>query len=442
VQRRSPGKAPEEVVDARKHAVVLSGGGANGAYEIGILKALLEGHSPATGGFAIEPEIFSGTSVGSYNAAYLVSRADSTGVNAVSELEKIWETRIAKIPTRASNGAYRLRANITELADLNVLLTEPLSVPSNLLADGAFFMQDWYSRMVHFFQSKEPVSRRVVKLVDFSTLFCVEPLQSLVRETIDLRKLRGNKKRSLIIAATDWENGQVRLFGHLAESAARRASEKMKTFNLLDDNTGHKAILASTAIPGIFPPVEIFNTLFVDGGILMNTPLSPAIYAGAEVVHAIYLNPNPEEMPVRENGRTGMNTMDTINRLVSLLFSTQVERNIAEIESINASLQLSEFVPSLLLGPQLVESASQTEPRSKRPLLEDFIPRKKQKKIAGKQQITVHKYHPRQDMGGVLGLLDFGADRIARLIDWGFRDAVTHDCEKNGCVLPARQENG
>jgi NTE family protein len=421
-----------------KHAVVLSGGGANGAYEIGVLKALFGGHSPASNHKGIEAGIYTGTSVGSYNAAYLVSRPDLKGVEAVSELEKIWETRIAKTSTRPSNGAYRFRANLTELTDLNVLLAEPLSVPSNLLSDSAFFAQDWYSRTLHFFRSRENVSRRLVELVDFSTFICVEPLESLVRDTIDLQKLRRNKDRSLIIAATDWEAGKVQLFGHLADSGKPRAQEKFKGLKPLDDRSGHKAILASTAIPGVFPPVEMYDTLFVDGGLLMNTPLSPAIYAGAEVVHVIYLDPSPEQMPVRENGRPIMNTMDTMNRLVSLLFSTQVEKNIAEIESINAGLSLSEYLPTRLLRPEHTEKINDLGPELATPKLEDFLPRKKREQIAGKQQITVHKYHPQEDMGGVLGLLNFAADRIARLVDRGFQDAVTHDCEKNGCVLPRK----
>lgn len=42
------------------------------------------------------------------------------------------------------------------------------------------------------------------------------------------------------------------------------------------------AILASAAIPGIFPPVEIAGRLFVDGGVAANTPISAALHHGAE----------------------------------------------------------------------------------------------------------------------------------------------------------------
>ena len=55
-----------------KQALILSGGGANGAYEVGILKALFSGKCKRIP--AVEPELFFGTSIGSFNAAFLVSR--------------------------------------------------------------------------------------------------------------------------------------------------------------------------------------------------------------------------------------------------------------------------------------------------------------------------------------------------------------------------------
>jgi len=50
-----------------KIAVVLSGGGATGAYEVGVLKALYGGKSRVTQFKPLDPDIFSGTSIGSFN---------------------------------------------------------------------------------------------------------------------------------------------------------------------------------------------------------------------------------------------------------------------------------------------------------------------------------------------------------------------------------------
>jgi NTE family protein len=55
-----------------------------------------------------------------------------------------------------------------------------------------------------------------------------------------------------------------------------------------------EALLASAAIPGIFPPVEINRRLLVDGGLVANTPVSQAVDLGADVV---YLIPTVNEAP-------------------------------------------------------------------------------------------------------------------------------------------------
>ena len=61
-----------------KSAVILSGGGANGAFEVGVMKALFAGKSPTTDRRPLEPDIYTGASVGSYNAAYMVERSGTS----------------------------------------------------------------------------------------------------------------------------------------------------------------------------------------------------------------------------------------------------------------------------------------------------------------------------------------------------------------------------
>src|SRR6266511_5892478 len=99
-----------------KHAVVLSGGGADGAYEVGVLKALFSGKAGYTGKAVlpegpIDPEIFSGTSIGSFNAALLVSQWDQHGTAAISDLERVWLEMLAERAFGTGNGGYRFRLN-------------------------------------------------------------------------------------------------------------------------------------------------------------------------------------------------------------------------------------------------------------------------------------------------------------------------------------------
>ncbi len=63
---------------------------------------------------------------------------------------------------------------------------------------------------------------------------------------------------------------------------------------IIDDGGLAPALLASAAIPGVFPPVEVGDRLFIDGGVSANVPIRQAIAAGARSV--VVLNANPAEL--------------------------------------------------------------------------------------------------------------------------------------------------
>ena len=92
------------------HGIILSGGGANGAYEIGVLKALFAGKAPVPpGDQRLEPDVFAGTSVGSYNAAFLVSRWGTYGSAAIASLEQLWLDTVSSSTDKPDNSVFRIR---------------------------------------------------------------------------------------------------------------------------------------------------------------------------------------------------------------------------------------------------------------------------------------------------------------------------------------------
>jgi len=99
---------------------VLSGGGAKGAYEIGVMKALYNGASPATGFRPLEAEVFTGTSVGAYNATFMASRPRQDA-DAIKTLETIWRTRIANTSEGCGNGIFRIRGLPLQGLDIGCL---------------------------------------------------------------------------------------------------------------------------------------------------------------------------------------------------------------------------------------------------------------------------------------------------------------------------------
>jgi hypothetical protein len=56
-------------------------------------------------------------------------------------------------------------------------------------------------------------------------------------------------------------------------------------------------------------------------------------------------------------------------------------------------------------------------------------------KNGGHRPLTVHRYHPKADLG--VGVLSFGLEGLQRLIQLGIRDAIEHNCDESQCVLPA-----
>jgi len=418
---RTGNRTGAAVKDPRKHAVILSGGGAKGAYEIGVMKALFPGYVRcASDGLEVEPVVFTGTSVGSYNAAYLVSRLEQNSKTAIGDLEGIWRNRIASTYSRP-NGIMRFRANPLEGMEIDRMMADPFGPLRNFLADGAFFAKESIERAELFLKSQERLTRRAIQLIDFSAFVSTDKLHDLIRETVDLRKVRGNAERALVIAATNWEKGEVQLFGNL-QAAGCPVAGIME----LDDKIGHLAILASTAIPGVFPPIEVFHTKYVDGGLLLNTPLAPALKAlravapreKEYVIHAIYLDPDLKDVPLEQ----GNNTMDTLNRFTALNFASQVNRDVKQAKHVNQSLEILNAVA------RAGDALKKIQKRFQEFVKDEYKP------------LTIHRYHPRTTLGGIFGLLSFESGYVGDLIEQGFQDAVTHDCEESGCIFPTYEE--
>ena len=61
--------------------------------------------------------------------------------------------------------------------------------------------------------------------------------------------------------------------------------------------------------------------LFVDGGVLMNTPLSPAIHSGARVLHVIYLDPDIKCLPLSDL----QTTLGTLQRIMTIARAASLE---------------------------------------------------------------------------------------------------------------------
>ena len=341
----------------------------------------------------------------------MVSNDHQGQAQAADLLAKTWMEQIAADSARCGNGVYRFRGELGDFFDPRCLLGDPLGVLARAIEDSAVIsLQLAQSAFRLIGPTGLPTLQGLTEDFDLSPYLSVEPLRLLIEKNIDLGRI-ARSDRKLRVIASNWERGEVTVFRN-EELAAP---------------DGHKAILASAAMPGFFPPVEVDGEVCVDGGVIMNTPLVPAIRAEADVIHMIYLDPDPRQIPVQQQA----SLLDSMDRMLAIQFAIKIKEDIATLDWINRGLEV-------------VEKASRNEPlvreeeRSFVRVAAQFARR------IGEglpyRKITLHRYFPKKDIpGGLLGYLDYEAGRIEQLIQRGRADAAEHDCTTNGCLLPEQE---
>ena len=373
----------EAVKTAAAHAVVLSGGGALGAFELGVLGVLAR--DPAVP----DPVIFTGTSVGGYNAAVLASEftSDAKFTTAVERLTDIWRNRVAG--GVRDNGVFRLRGDASRLLGG---LVEPAAA---LLGDAAYLATDFTKRVANLATSSSAPWVRLMRMLDIAAIISTEPLEHLVKDTLPWERIR-DSPRALKLATTNWVTGKLQLFVHDPNCTKRLPDETELT-----EQNAHPAVMASTAIPGLFPAVEIMtpcSTTYVDGGVVLNSPLHPAIDAGADVIHVICLNPDVNTLHLHPLS----STLDCVTRLLIASAAANVRTDLERARFVNSVAGVARRRSGELYRP-----------------------------------VTVHRYHPVPgNLGGLAGMLDFSLGHLDALIGDGAYQAEHHDCNRSGCVIP------
>ncbi len=393
--------------------VVLSGGGASGAYEVGVLKALFSGKAPTTGGEPLAPEICAGTSIGSFSAAFLVSQLDQCGPTAAGDLEALWLERLAEDHGRG-NGAFRFRGDPFTFLSPSSYVPNPLQPFVEAISDGAFLAWDGLHRAINLVTNREVnLEQRIVDLFNIASFVSNEPFQRTIHETINFSRIL--QARTLLrIPATNWMTGKMTVFKN----------------NEMTDKAGPLAILASSAIPGFIPPVLIGAEPHVDGGVLLNTPLR-LVTRHAKVIHVVYLDPALEKIPLGAL----QTTMGALYRQQLIEWAKMVNDDIEDARAINEVLKVFELVEQ---GKAVADAYLASLPAA----LSTVWQREQEVRREGRapyRLLTIHRYHPRDDLtGGPMGLLNFERDHLKDLIERGFADTMAHDCAASECVLPDR----
>jgi NTE family protein len=280
-------------------ALVLSGGGARGAYEAGVLRYLRE-ELPGALGAQPRIDILCGTSIGAINACFLASTADDPAAQGAAlaavwrglRLEEVFHWSALRLAALPAYAWRQLRA--TRLRHLSWRLSD-------------FLYPEALARVVH-------------EQIDWGRL---------------QRNLQGGHLDALTVTATDLGTGRAVVFvqtaGPLPEWSRDPVVEARARV------IGPEHALASGAIPLLFRPVRIEDSWFTDGSVRQNTPLSPAIRLGADRVLVIGLRRegraaraprlHPQEPPT---------TAAQLGRLLNALLLDHTDYDLDRLRSLNA----------------------------------------------------------------------------------------------------------
>jgi len=275
-------------------ALILSGGGARAAYQVGVLRAVLE--ILETTSQPRQPfDIVCGTSAGAINAAYYTSYAH-----------------------RPRHGMVRLHHVWRRLSAANIYDTSWLSVFKSMAQLGA-----------GVFRSTEHI--RPTSLLDN------RPLERLLSQWVDFAAVRANLQNgyvsNLCINAMNYSTGESVAFydGAAVEPWQRLHRRGEQTVLTLDH------VMASAAIPILFPPRAINGNFFGDGALRQLNPLSPALHLGANRLFIIGVSSN------RVNrGKVYKAIPPTIAQMAGHLLNREF------IDNLEADIETAEVINALL----------------------------------------------------------------------------------------------
>ena len=287
---------------ATRVGLVLSGGGARGAYEAGVLCHLFEEVLPKLPpGF--EFEVVSGTSVGAIHAAYVAASGHLAPAERGRRLAQTW---------RAMRVRDVVRIGVGDL----------FGVPLRALG---------VTRL----------RRRGAQADVIGGLLDVAPLEQLVIDRIPWKHLRENleRGRALCISCTEVRSGRDTVFldGPLSDPAPWSYDPNARAI-VSEITPAH--VRASAAIPFLFPAVRIGERFYVDGGLRMNTPLSPPLRLGCDRVLVVALKHHrpPDTQDVEFPEQVITQPAFLMGKVLDALTLDQIEVELHRLRLVNAIL--------------------------------------------------------------------------------------------------------
>ncbi len=278
----------------KKVGLVLSGGGARAAYQVGVLKAISR-LLPNEHGNPFD--IISGTSAGAINAVALASYAGHYRLG-IRQLERIWKNFSCD---------QVFHSNFTSVFSWSM----------------KFVMNTLFN-----YKAGEPVS-----LLDNT------PLKQLLKKFIsfdNIQKAIDNKDlHALAVTASGYSTGESVSFfqGH----SSLKNWQRLRRIGVRSRiNLNH--LLASSAIPTVFPAVKINREFFGDGAIRQLAPISPVLHLGANKILVIGVSGDNHKRKPREVMTQYPSVGKIMNHMFNAAFLDSMESDVERLTRINNTI--------------------------------------------------------------------------------------------------------
>lgn len=283
--------------DKPKIGLLLTGGGARAAYQVGVLRAIAE----------LLPDnkrnpfpVICGTSAGAINATSLAVAAIDFQ-EGVRQLEDVWANFHV-------HQVYR--------------------------SDFAGVLKNGFRCLMSLF-SYEYGRHRAISLLDNA------PLESLLLRRVPFRMLqhsiRSGSLQALGITAWGYTSGQSITF----YQAARNIKPWKRAQRLgVQTQIGVKHLMASSAIPFFFPAVKLNREFFGDGSMRQLTPISPVLHLGADKVLIIGVHKETDDLPKRVSSSSYPSLAQIAGHAMNSIFVDSLDVDLERLSRINETLKM------------------------------------------------------------------------------------------------------
>lgn len=284
--------------EAPRLGLVLSGGGARGAYQAGVLAGIAE--IAAAKGISHPFKIVTGVSAGAVNAATLVSSEADFG-DVANKLTENWSKITAE-------EVYKTSAlSVGRLGLKFVLDTAVGGLNQNKLARSLL--------------DTSPLRRYVEKNIPFEEI---------------PKTLKTGKIQSLALTAMNYSNSHSMTFVQSHQPSEMWDRSRRRS---VQSAIGPEHVMASGAIPLFFPPVAIGDDHFGDGCLRNTAPLSPAIHLGADRLLVIGVR-RPDHLAPPVTAHVEPSLARVAGVVLNALLMDAIEFDMERLARINSTVDL------------------------------------------------------------------------------------------------------